>query len=103
MAICVTMSHSFPYPAVSFTGSALAPPKTERKPPEASRKRPADAPGSFIAGDQSAQQIFTCGANVLARGKPRCDDRRARMRDVPEVAVVGGRSVAEHGVDPGGI
>ena len=67
---------------------------------EAGGDRFADAPGRLVAEDDRRQHILAAGAGPLGEGERGGHERRAGMDDIAQVAVVGGRGVAHHRIDP---
>ena len=61
--------------------------------------RLADAPGRLVAEDDCRQHVFASRSIPLGHGERRGDECRTGMDDVAQIAVVGSRCVAHHGID----
>ena len=70
---------------------------------QARRNRLANAPRRLVAQDDGGQHVLAAGACALRHGERGGDQRGAGMDDIPQVAVIGGRSVTHDRVDPCGL
>ena len=57
----------------------------------------------LVAEDNRGYNLLATGARALRHGKRSGGQRGASVDDIPQVAVIGGRRVTHHRIDPGGI
>ena len=65
---------------------------------KAGRNRFTKASGRLIAKHNGRQHIFAAGPDAFGERQRRGCQRRARMHDVAQVAIIGRRGIAQHGV-----